>query len=397
MILVIDRKWCQHFQSHLRPVLLFCLSHIFLIAAESRGDKFGECSGFQNSMIEGPSEFFLNNFEYLVLPLHGKDPEIKFIFYSIREPESPQYITNANFSKWDIEKSGFDATSQTVFIMHGFREIGTLWPKRMKDALIAREKCNVIVVDYGQVECSYEEERIHLQNFGNDVAKFISNLVVSKNIQLQDIHLVGYSIGAHLAGLTGKAIKRKLKGLIGRITGLDPAGPNYYYADTTQRLDATDASFVDVIHTNAACSRLQGLGLLHSIGHFDFYVNGGTFQPGCKKIADHFFDWNVAAFDSSLRFMLGIIDENGRTSLNKFFSCGHARSFEVFIESIVNESCEFRAVECSNWELYLSGQCDDHDTVVMGYHADGYKTLVKDLSARKFFLKTKGYSPYCLS
>ncbi|GFT07006.1 hypothetical protein NPIL_124351, partial [Nephila pilipes] len=47
----------------------------------------------------------------------------------------------------------------------------------MKDALIAREKCNVIVVDYGQVECSYEEERIHLQNFGNDVAKFISNLV----------------------------------------------------------------------------------------------------------------------------------------------------------------------------------------------------------------------------
>ncbi|GFT78306.1 lipase domain-containing protein, partial [Nephila pilipes] len=82
---------------------------------------------------------------------------------------------------------------------------------------------------------------------------------VSKNIHLQELHLIGFSLGAHLAGFAGKAIKTKLKGLIGRITALDPAGPNYYYADATQRLDATDASFVDVIHTDGACSRLQGM------------------------------------------------------------------------------------------------------------------------------------------
>ncbi|GFS89528.1 lipase domain-containing protein [Nephila pilipes] len=226
-------------------------------------------------MIDGPSEFFQNQFDSFVLPSHGKIPEIKFIFYSFREPESPQYITNANFSEWDIEKSGFDATSQTVFIIHGFREIGTLWPKK--------------------------------------ISKIIA-----------------------------------------------------------------------------------GYGLPNSIGHFDFYVNGGKFQPGCKSIAEHLFDWNVAAIDSTMRFMLGIIDEKGMVDLGTFFSCGHSRACEVFIESIENEACEFWAVECSSWERYLSGQCDDHDTVVMGYHADGFKTLVKDLPERKFFLKTKGYSPYCL-
>ncbi|GFX06702.1 hypothetical protein TNCV_1753051 [Trichonephila clavipes] len=38
---------------------------------------------------------------------------------------------------------------------------------------------------------------------------------------------------------------------------LDPAGPDYYNADATERFDVTDAYFVDVIHTNAACTRLE--------------------------------------------------------------------------------------------------------------------------------------------
>lgn len=43
------------------------------------------------------------------------------------------------------------------------------------------------------------------------------------------------------------------------------------------RLDPTDALFVDVIHT---CGGV--LGYFSTLGHADFYPNGGTpSQPGC--------------------------------------------------------------------------------------------------------------------
>ena len=44
--------------------------------------------------------------------------------------------------------------------------------------------------------------------------------------------------------------------------------------DATKRLDAGDALFVDVIHTNKT---------LTPMGHVDFYPNGGDVQPGCAE------------------------------------------------------------------------------------------------------------------
>ncbi|GFR22330.1 hypothetical protein TNCT_54861, partial [Trichonephila clavata] len=90
---------------------------------------------------------------------------------------------------------------------------------RTKDAFLNRYKCNVITVVWGQPESSYEEEKTQIPVIGKDIAFFIENLVVSKNIDVQDIYLVGKSLGAHLAGFIGKEIKRNLNSLVGRITG----------------------------------------------------------------------------------------------------------------------------------------------------------------------------------
>lgn len=47
--------------------------------------------------------------------------------------------------------------------------------------------------------------------------------------------------------------------------------------DVSRRLSKTDANFVDVIHTNGGM-----LGFPISVGHADFYPNGGgIYQPGC--------------------------------------------------------------------------------------------------------------------
>jgi len=61
--------------------------------------------------------------------------------------------------------------------------------------------------------------------------------------------------------------------------GLDPAYPGFSIANTDARLDVTDAQFVDIIHTNSALLFSGGLSFPTSIGHVDFWPNGGSTQP----------------------------------------------------------------------------------------------------------------------
>lgn len=62
--------------------------------------------------------------------------------------------------------------------------------------------------------------------------------------------------------------------------GLDPAAPGFEFAKLQKKeLRKADAAFVDVIHTSGGST-----GYLNSLGHVDFYPNGGsTPQPGCYE------------------------------------------------------------------------------------------------------------------
>lgn len=81
----------------------------------------------------------------------------------------------------------------------------------------------------------------------------------------------------------GKYIFNKTAKKVHRITALDPAGPSFERAeiDGNLRLSDADATLVDVIHTDVGHYGFNG-----SIGHVDFYPNGGTNQPGCVPVED---------------------------------------------------------------------------------------------------------------
>lgn len=95
-------------------------------------------------------------------------------------------------------------------------------------------------------------------------------------------HILGHSLGAHLAGVAGETVYRITRRRIGRITALDPAGPMYDGLVKTARrkLNRNSAKMVDSVHTDAGL-----LGYESPIGGIDFYPNGGkALQPGCLKI-----------------------------------------------------------------------------------------------------------------
>lgn len=72
---------------------------------------------------------------------------------------------------------------------------------------------------------------------------------------------MGHSLGAHIAGFTGKTFKDLTGKSIGRISGLDPAGPCFFQEKTDLKLKESDADFVDVIHSDA-----EVLGLVDPLG-----------------------------------------------------------------------------------------------------------------------------------
>lgn len=68
--------------------------------------------------------------------------------------------------------------------------------------------------------------------------------------------------------------------ILWKFSGLDPALPLYATLSFKKEwiLDADDAYFVDIIHTNAGV-----YGKLANTGDVDFYINGGTNQPHCAN------------------------------------------------------------------------------------------------------------------
>lgn len=105
--------------------------------------------------------------------------------------------------------------------------------------------------------------------------------MVSAGLPISRLHLVGHSIGAHLAGHIGRNIQTMTDHdlIIPRITALDPAGMLYYPEFLTKHIRASDAIFVDVIHTD-----VWNMGTVKPTGTVDFYPNSGwPPQPGCHS------------------------------------------------------------------------------------------------------------------
>lgn len=176
---------------------------------------------------------------------------------------------------------GLEILSARV-IVHGFgSSCPHVWIYEMRTALMAVEDCIVICVDWekGASLPNYVKASANTRLVGKQLAQLLAALETHRGLQMSRVHIIGFSLGAHVAGFAGA----DLPGL-SRITGLDPAGPLFESQHPKARLDSSDATFVDVIHSNGENLILGGLGSWQPMGHVDFYPNGGRVQHGCSNL-----------------------------------------------------------------------------------------------------------------
>ncbi|XP_046695539.1 phospholipase A1 member A isoform X2 [Silurus meridionalis] len=256
-----------------------------------------------------------------------KGVHVQYLLLTRKNADCASLFTQHCLSHTQKHTSHFNSTLPTKVIIHGYSALGRKpsWVSGLAQALLEKEDANILVVDwlcgasyaYNQVVDNYKEVAVQIS--------VLINQLKTSGINLESFHLIGISVGAHVAGFVGTLFGGKL----GRITGLDPAGPMFKKADPFDRLDPSDAMFVEAIHTDS-----DYFGISIPVGHVDFFVNGGLDQTGCVR----------SSFASVYGYVI----------------CDHMRALHVYM-SALNGSCELTGFPCSSYEDFLAGQCTSCD------------------------------------
>ncbi|XP_008334323.1 endothelial lipase [Cynoglossus semilaevis] len=270
-----------------------------------------------------------------------------------------------------LEKCSFNATAKTIFIIHGWTMSGMFenWMHKLVSAVMQREnEANVVVVDWlSRSQQLYPDAVNHTLGVGLDIANMLNWLQEELQLPLQNVHLIGYSLGAHVAGYAGTHVQ----GTVGRITGLDPAGPMFEGVEEEKRLSPDDADFVDVLHTYTREALGVSIGIQQPIGDIDIYPNGGDIQPGCA-LAD------VLSLTGNFMDVL---------------KCEHERSVHLFVDSLMNKDHMSFAYQCTGPDRFKKGiclSCRKNRCNNIGYNA----RKMRKRRNTKMYLKTRADTPF---
>ncbi|KAI8438255.1 hypothetical protein MSG28_010857 [Choristoneura fumiferana] len=277
-------------------------------------------------------------------PNGGNNPQpgcwISTCSHSRSNPNNPQVIVNGNANT--IWNSNYVASRPLKIIVHGWNGSGNSGLNNaITSAFLAVQDANVIVVDWRALAGS---NYVTAVNGVPSVGQFLGNFIVwlrnTAGGVWTNVHLVGFSLGAHIVGVAG----RTAGGRPVRVTGLDPAGP--LWQTNSNAINRNSGVYVECIHTDGGL-----LGIFNPCGDADFYPNGGrNVQPGCG--------------DSS---------------------CSHERAHDLFASSV--RTNHFVGRLCGNLNQAQNNQCSG-STLNMG------NGIVTKRGSGLYGLTTGGWWPY---
>jgi len=254
---------------------------------------------------------------------------VNFYLFTPKNPSSSKHIYATTKS---ISKSNFNPAHPTRFVIHGWTQsyLNSM-NSDIRKAFLSKGDYNVIVVDWARARSvDYATSVMAVAATGKKVAKMINFLKDNHGLNLNDVYVIGHSLGAHVAGYAGK----NTDGQVHTIIGLDPALPLFSYNKPNKRLNSDDAWYVESIQTNGGT-----LGFLKPIGKGAFYPNGGKTQPGCP------------------------LDVTG--------ACSHGRSTTYYAEAVSEDN--FGTMKCGDYEEAVAKECGStYSSVRMGADTNAY-------------------------
>ncbi|EDW67439.1 phospholipase A1 VesT1.02 [Drosophila virilis] len=273
---------------------------------------------------------------------------VSFYLYTLRNPKEGQLIKATRSS---IDDSNFNAANPTRFTIHGWNsnyKDGV--NSGVRDAWFLSGDYNMIAVDWSRGRSlEYASSVAAVSATGKKIASLVDFLVTEYSMSLETLEVVGFSLGAHVAGYTAKHVS---SGTVQKVVGLDPASPLFSYNKPEKRLSSTDAIYVETIQTNGGT-----MGFSKPIGRATFYPNGGKSQPGCG------------------------LDITG--------SCAHTRAVSYYVESLRMNN--FPTVKCPSYQEAHKNDCGStYSTVRMGAIENEY------IAVGDFYVPVNKESPYGL-
>ncbi|XP_018568073.1 pancreatic triacylglycerol lipase [Anoplophora glabripennis] len=303
--------------------------------------------GMEYFLVETePGVYEVEDLVHAEIDVRASPSDLTYHFHSRSNPSRGIDIRTTNIGA--LRNTQFSVAKDTLFIVHGWRNSHeSAVNNYIRESILARHDINVFVVDWSPVAGrNYVSAQGAVTTVGNHVADFIRALIATFGLRLDRVAFVGHSLGAHVSGNAGAS----LNGQVDHIVGLDPALPLFSINNINNRLDPSDARFVQVIHTNGGL-----LGFRDSIGDSDFFPNGGSSQPGCG------------------------VDLAG--------TCAHSRAYAYYAEAIRASRNLFVSALCGNMNDFNAGRCNSNTRSAMG----GYTI---DRIRGDFYLTTNSQSPF---
>lgn len=279
--------------------------------------------------------------------------------YILRKDKNGINLTTKNLTSSGVFRKD-KLIHPVVILIHGFiSSPNNSNYENLAHAMLKKEDVLIISIDWKQGACDgglpilrypgYIEAVKHTHEVGKYVANITKILVKNYEVPIQNIQIIGHSLGAHIAGFAGKEIQNSKLGKYKRITGLDPAGPLFSNKKCSDRLCKTDAEYVQILHTTTL------IGTDMRLGNIDFYINAGHSQPHCK---------------------LNVV-------------CSHSISVEYLTECIKHKCCLIGIP----WQYYYQktplSKCTEKTCVCIGLNTKNYP------AGGSFYVPVGAKSPYC--
>jgi len=250
--------------------------------------------------------------------------------------------------------------SHLVILIHGFYSRPAVWSDSLAQLILskdAKKRLGVLVIDWEE-SCRWKNVFEPWADYKQAVKNTRCLAEVTANLLQQlssrpSLHCIGHSLGAHVCGFLSNKLLEKGGRRMERITGLDPAGidwttrlvgvmkvePMSVLPHVDTRLDASDADFVDVIHTDANFA-----GMMEPSGDVDFYIGRTEERLGSSQK-------NCGCKDN----------------------CDHARSFKLFTDSVSEQIKAEKVFHCTETKKLSLEGCEEKSAEkqpIVGYFVD---------------------------